>query len=325
MTAKPSRMILTLLGGFLALGAVGVWAAKVPLSPEELEMAATHVISGKVAEVTSVDRKSEVERALGIHVDRVFTIKLKVNAIRKGTGVRAGDEVEVEAWQPVRRIPPLPGLQGHGSIPNKGDTVTVYVKGRKGKAYEPILPNGIVILTGAPARVAAEAEQDETTVAPKASRDVAVEAARKHLRAVLACDPETLKATYAPKVELMPGHEFLKDEYGLTEPGARARGATVERGRLIAAMEKASANRPPRPAERIDAMLKTLTYNTLKTAAGEFVTEPADGIGTPDGKLHFAIQKGDVLLKVAPPKGDFLLLHLRQEKGKWKVVSEYID
>ena len=62
-----------------------------------------------------------------------------------------GDEVEVEAWQPVHRIPPLAGLQGHGSIPKKGDMVTVYVEGKKGKAYEPILPNGIVILIGAPA------------------------------------------------------------------------------------------------------------------------------------------------------------------------------
>jgi len=325
MIRTANRMILTLLGGIFALGTVGVWAAIAPLSPEGLEKKASHVISGRVVEVTSKDRKSEVERALGIHVDRVFTIRLKVNSILKGTGMKAGDEIEVEAWQPVSRIPPLPGPQGHGSIPKKGDAVTVYVAGKKGRAYKAILPNGITILTSATAQAALKAEKNETTPAPRESSHDAVEAARKHLRAFLACDPETLKATYAPKVELMPGHEFLKDQYALTAPGGRARGATVERDKFIAAMRKASANHPPRPAERIDEMLKTLTYDTLKTAAGRFVTDSTDPVGTQDGKLRFTIKKGDVLLKVSPPKGDFLLLHLRREEGTWSVVSEYID
>ena len=139
------RRVIILTGGFLALGTVNVWAAKAPLSPEQLKKQASHVITGKVVEVTSKDQKSEVERGIGIHVDRVFTIKLKGKTISKGTGVEADDEIEIEAWKPVRRIPPIPGLQGHGSIPKKGDTVTVYVKGKNGKAYEPILPNGIVI------------------------------------------------------------------------------------------------------------------------------------------------------------------------------------
>ena len=140
-----NRRVIILTGGFLSLGTVNVWAAKAPLSPEQLKKQASHVITGKVVEVTSKDQKSEVERGIGIHVDRVFTIKLKVKTISKGTGVEADDEIEIEAWKPVRRIPPIPGLQGYGSIPKKGDKVTVYVKGKKGKAYEPILPNGIVI------------------------------------------------------------------------------------------------------------------------------------------------------------------------------------
>ena len=45
----------------------------------------------------------------------------------------------------------------------------------------------------------------------------------------------------------------------------------------------------------------------------------------PDGKLHFTVVKGDVVVKVSPPKGDFLLLHLRSTNGKWQVVSEYLD
>ena len=69
-----NRRVIILTGGFLSLGTVNVWAAKAPLSPEQLKKQASHVITGKVVEVTSKDQKSEVERGIGIHVDRVFTI-----------------------------------------------------------------------------------------------------------------------------------------------------------------------------------------------------------------------------------------------------------
>ena len=40
----------------------------------------------------------------------------------------------------------MPGLQGHEPIPEKGDTVKMYLlKNKKAKAYEPLLPNGIEI------------------------------------------------------------------------------------------------------------------------------------------------------------------------------------
>ena len=59
--------------------------------------------------------------------------------------MKADEKITIVAWQPALRIPPLPGLQGHESIPKKGDRVTVYLEGKKEKAYVPILPNGIVI------------------------------------------------------------------------------------------------------------------------------------------------------------------------------------
>ena len=37
------------------------------------------------------------------------------------------------------------GPQGHSNIPKKGDTITVYVRGKDGKMYIPIRPNGIQI------------------------------------------------------------------------------------------------------------------------------------------------------------------------------------
>jgi hypothetical protein len=138
------RVLVALACGIVTLGAVDTWAAKAPLSLKELKKKASHIVSGKVIEVASENQKSRVETGVGIHRDRVYTIVLVVKNISKGSGLKADEKIIIEAWQPVLRIPPLPGLQGHGSIPKKGDKVTVYLEGRKGRAYLPILPNGIV-------------------------------------------------------------------------------------------------------------------------------------------------------------------------------------
>jgi hypothetical protein len=128
------------------LGIVDLQAAKVPMSPKELEKESSHIVSGKVISVTTKVQKSKVKRTLGIHRDKVYTIKLKVASVSKGTGVKVGQEILIEAWQPSTRIPSLPGLQGHEPIPKKGDTARMYLlENKKAKAYEPLLPNGIEI------------------------------------------------------------------------------------------------------------------------------------------------------------------------------------
>ena len=117
-----------------------------PMSPKELEKESSHVISGRVISVTTKVQKPKVDRALGLHRDKVYTIKLKVASVSKGAGVKVGQEILIGAWQPSTRIPPVPGLQGHEPIPEKGDTVKMYLlKNKKAKAYEPLLPNGIEI------------------------------------------------------------------------------------------------------------------------------------------------------------------------------------
>ena len=129
-----------------ALGTVALQAAKVPMSPKELEKESSHIVSGKVISVTTKVQKSKVERSLGLHRDKVYTIKLKVASVSKGNGVKVGQVILIEAWQPSTRIPPVPGLQGHEPVPEKGDTVEMYLlKNKKSKAYEPLLPNGIEI------------------------------------------------------------------------------------------------------------------------------------------------------------------------------------
>jgi hypothetical protein len=129
-----------------ALGPVALQAAKVPMSPKELGKESSHIVSGKVISVTAKVQKSKIERSLGLHRDKVYTIKLKVASVSKGNGVKVGQGILIEAWQPSTRIPPVPGLQGHEPIPEKGDTVKMYIlKNKKAKDYEPLLPNGIEI------------------------------------------------------------------------------------------------------------------------------------------------------------------------------------
>ncbi len=78
-------------------------------------------------------------------------------------------------------------------------------------------------------------------------------------------------------------------------------------------------------AEKIAAMMESLKFEALKTTLGDFATQSSDPVGTPDSKLHFTIKEGDVLIKAAPPKRDFILLQVRQVEGAWRVVAEYLD
>lgn len=143
--SKIDQILVLLLGLFFALSAPCTWAAKAPLTSKKLEKEASHIVSGQIVEVTSKIQKSLIKKGLGIHRDRVFTIKIKVKIISKGAGVKVDDQIDVIAWQPSTRIPPIPGLQGHELIPKKGEVVKFYLRSKKGKFFEPLLPNGIAV------------------------------------------------------------------------------------------------------------------------------------------------------------------------------------
>ena len=153
----------------------------------------------------------------------------------------------------------------------------------------------------------------------------AVSVAKAHIKSLLTGKFAALEASYAPKVQLMPGHEFLKERYGVAGPKGRSAAVTIEQGKLLKVIRNSRKDDPLPPAEVVDKLLATLTYTPVKTAIGDFATDPADPVGTPDGKLHFTIEDGDVLIKVSPPKGDFLLLQYRKVAGTWKIVAEYLD
>ncbi|MCH2290609.1 MAG: hypothetical protein MK447_11880 [SAR324 cluster bacterium] len=144
------RVTAALICGLLALGTVDLQAAKAPLSQKQLDEQSEFIVTGRVGAIESKVQKSKIERALGIHRDRIYTIKLGLISLHKSIPLEQGKGLKellvVEAWRPVTRIPPLPGLQGHESIPKKGDLVKMYLKWNKNKAlWEPLLPNGIQI------------------------------------------------------------------------------------------------------------------------------------------------------------------------------------
>ena len=147
----PLKGLLTmLLCGAFFMGEIQLFAAIAPLSQKQLDEQSELIVTGRVVAVESKVQKSKIERTLGIHRDRIYSIKLGLISLHKSPPLEQGKGLRellvVEAWRPVTRIPPLPGLQGHESIPKKGDLVKMYLKWNKnGAHWTPLLPNGIKI------------------------------------------------------------------------------------------------------------------------------------------------------------------------------------
>ncbi|MGI9242948.1 MAG: hypothetical protein ACR2RV_19270 [Verrucomicrobiales bacterium] len=153
----------------------------------------------------------------------------------------------------------------------------------------------------------------------------AVRAAMAHVRSFLKADFKNMKMTYAARVKLMPGSEMLKAEYGFAGENGLNEEVTVDRTELLAALEKVSGGRPLVKADSLDKLFKAFSFKVLTNRRGDYAVDPPDPVGTPDNKLHFAIEERDVLIKVGPEKGDFLLFQFRQIDGGWRVVAEYLD
>ncbi len=142
-TSHLGSRVFALVAALASIATFPALAAVAPISPAELKKQANYIVTGSVIGVTSKTQASKVEKALGIHRDRIYTIRIKVETISKGSGVKVGSEIEILAWKPSTRIPQLPGPQGHGPIPKKGDKATFYLKAKGKKQFEPLHPNGI--------------------------------------------------------------------------------------------------------------------------------------------------------------------------------------
>lgn len=143
--------------------------------------------------------------------------------------------------------------------------------------------------------------------------------AQLHIEGFLRCDSRLLAATYAPRVTLMPGHEFLKERYGIAGEEGRSKKLEVESERIIEALERVNKNRTADVGERIQKLLESLKYEQVEIEGGKL---ELDG---DEHEVDVVIQEGDVFYKISPGESDFLLLHLRQIDGIWRVVSECID
>ncbi len=120
-------------------------AAKAPQSKEKLEAQATHIVRGKVLEVTTKVEKSKIETYPGNHKDTIYAITVQVEKVSKGNEAKEGGKITVLAWQPHTREPNPPGSQGHEVIPKKGETATFYLTGGGKEPFEPITPNGVAV------------------------------------------------------------------------------------------------------------------------------------------------------------------------------------
>ena len=150
-TVPITGSLTVLLCGAFFMGEILLFAAIAPLSQKQLDEQSELIVSGRVVAVESKVQKSKIERTLGIHRDRIYSIKLelvnlhKIPPFEQDLGFK--EFIVVEAWRPATRIPPLPGPQGHESIPKIGDEVKIYLKWNKTTAlWQPLLPNGIKVL-----------------------------------------------------------------------------------------------------------------------------------------------------------------------------------
>ncbi|MDA7681198.1 hypothetical protein N8603_02305 [Verrucomicrobiales bacterium] len=131
----------------LIVSSFALFGAIAPMTPMDLEKNSDLIITGKVIGMTSKITKSKVEKAFGIHRDKIFKVTIKITKILKGKGVKLGQNINIGAWQPRVRIPPYPGPQGNQLIPNKSDFVKVYLYVKSENNYTALLPNGFKIKT----------------------------------------------------------------------------------------------------------------------------------------------------------------------------------
>lgn len=143
-------IISTLLASFfIALAMNSARAEKVDMTPEQLQMTATHVISGLVKDIYST-----MEREGDYEVTR-FIAEIVIEKVEKGDGLKAGELAYARYWRQNWRgkgTPP-PGTSGHRGLPKKGDAIKVYLvnKGYNGGGdttdggYDVVFTNGFSV------------------------------------------------------------------------------------------------------------------------------------------------------------------------------------
>src|SRR6516225_2230334 len=125
MPMSNNRVALSLFGSaFLLTLALATAHAAKPATPKaQLEKEATHILLGKVQSI-SFSRNTADQWEITIYI-----AEIKVDKVEKGSGVNAGDVVQVRyvsnAWRGAS--PPPEGDSGHRPTPKQDDYVRVYL------------------------------------------------------------------------------------------------------------------------------------------------------------------------------------------------------
>jgi hypothetical protein len=127
---------------------------------------------------------------------------------------------------------------------------------------------------------------------------------------------DILESSLAEEIILLPGHEYLKKDYGINPSGDRDKQMKVSRGKLIDLDQTVWKALPD--AKKIPDMLDKSVY-TFVVASGE-----STEFG---GQMKLPTLPGDVVMKVKPEQRDdnFMLYVLRRLNAEWKVVMDYTD
>ena len=93
-----------------------------PMSSKDLEKTSDLIITGEVIGVTSIIKKSKIEKSFGVHRDKIFYITINVTEILIDKGACRDQKIDIRVWRPSLRISRV-----------KGDRVRVYLKMEGGK------------------------------------------------------------------------------------------------------------------------------------------------------------------------------------------------
>ena len=124
-------------------------AERAPLSPEALKAEATHVVTGLVKAVYSLDKPSERYGQGTIETD--YLLEIEIQSVEKGDGLKPGDLVYARLWKVKKPgVTGTPGPYGHFIIPATDDRIRAFLtSGRypplnqSDNGWVVVYPNGI--------------------------------------------------------------------------------------------------------------------------------------------------------------------------------------
>ncbi len=124
-------LILTTV--FIALGAS---AALPPVRGNDREWMASHIVIGKVTEISSKIISTGED-----HADAHYKVTLQIEESCKG-GKKVGEIIEFSFWRAFKRPRGMCGDTGQSSVPTVGGSIKAYLQEGTDGTNEPIYPNG---------------------------------------------------------------------------------------------------------------------------------------------------------------------------------------